>query len=95
MEEAAVASSCTTACLLNISLQGYIGLVKAGKIGEAFNLIWEKNPLPSVCGSVCHHPCEDTCKRGILVDNPIKIRGIKKYLSNSENAGAKYTALYD
>jgi NADPH-dependent glutamate synthase beta subunit-like oxidoreductase/NAD-dependent dihydropyrimidine dehydrogenase PreA subunit len=95
MEEVAVACSCTTACPLNISPQGYIGLVKAGKIGEAFNLIWEKNPLPSVCGSVCHHPCEDACKRGILVDNPIKIRSIKKYLSNTENTGVKYTVLYD
>ncbi|MDR1175424.1 MAG: FAD-dependent oxidoreductase [Treponema sp.] len=95
MEEVAVACSCTTACPLNISPQGYIGLVKAGKIEEAFNLIWEKNPLPSVCGSVCHHPCEDACKRGILVDNPVKIRGIKKYLSNTKDAGVKYTVLYD
>jgi NADPH-dependent glutamate synthase beta subunit-like oxidoreductase/NAD-dependent dihydropyrimidine dehydrogenase PreA subunit len=95
MEEAAAACSCTTACPLNISPQGSIGLVKAGKIEEACTLIWEKNPLPSVCGSVCHHPCEDACKRGILVDNPIKIRAIKKYLSAMEHPGLEYTVLYD
>jgi NADPH-dependent glutamate synthase beta subunit-like oxidoreductase/NAD-dependent dihydropyrimidine dehydrogenase PreA subunit len=81
MEETAVSCSCTTACPLTISPQGYIGLIKAGKLEEAHQLIWEKNPLPSVCGSVCHHPCEDACKRGILVDNPIGIRRLKKYLS--------------
>jgi NADPH-dependent glutamate synthase beta subunit-like oxidoreductase len=96
MEALAVSRSCTTACPLNIAPQGYIGLVKAGKFEEAFDLIWEKNPLPSVCGSVCHHPCEDACKRGILVDNPIKIRGIKKYLSETGTVKTRsYSVLYD
>jgi NADPH-dependent glutamate synthase beta subunit-like oxidoreductase len=96
METLAVSRSCTTACPLNIAPQGYVGLVKAGKFKEAFNLIWEKNPLPSVCGSVCHHPCEEACKRGILVDHPIKIRGIKKYLSETEDTKTTaYSVLYD
>jgi NADPH-dependent glutamate synthase beta subunit-like oxidoreductase/NAD-dependent dihydropyrimidine dehydrogenase PreA subunit len=96
MEEAAISISCTTACPLSISPQGYIGLAKDGKYEEAFNLIWEKNPLPSVCGSVCHHPCEDACMRGILVDSPIKIRDLKKYLSEKVKTPAKkYTAIHD
>lgn len=96
MEELATACSCTTACPLGISPQGYIGLTRAGQYEEAFNIIWEKTPLPSVCGSVCHHPCEDACKRGILVDSPIKIRGLKKYLSETEVIDVKkYSVLYD
>ncbi|MGI6560797.1 MAG: FAD-dependent oxidoreductase [Saccharofermentanales bacterium] len=76
--------SCTLACPVGISPQGYINLLKCGKIDEAYDLIWEKNPLPSVCGSICHHPCEDVCKRGTLVDSPIKIRALKRYLSENK-----------
>lgn len=75
--------SCTTACPLGISPQGYINLVKAGKPEEAYELVWAKNPLPSVCAQICHHPCEQACKRGVLVDEPIAIRGIKRYLSET------------
>lgn len=96
MEELAMTKSCTTGCPLHISPQGYVGLVKHGKYEEAFKLIWDKNPLPSVCGSVCHHPCEDFCKRGILVDSPIKIREIKKFLSDiGDVSDLKYQILYD
>lgn len=75
--------ACTGACPVGISPQGYVGLIKAGKEGEAYKLIWEKNPLPSVCGRICHHPCEQDCKRGIIVDEPITIRALKRYLSDS------------
>lgn len=96
VDDMATACSCTTACPLHISPQGYIGLVKAGKPDEAFSLIWNKNPLPSVCGSVCHHPCEDACKRGLLVDSPMKIRALKKYLSVNEDVPVKkYQRIYD
>ncbi|KAF5051240.1 Ferredoxin--NADP reductase [anaerobic digester metagenome] len=96
MEALTTETSCTTTCPLGVSPQGYIGLTRAGKYDEAFNLIWNKNPLPSVCGSICHHPCEDGCKRGILVDYPIDIRGVKKYLSEEVDAPVeKYNILYD
>lgn len=72
--------SCTTACPLGISPQGYIGLARNGKTEKAFQLIWEKNPLPSVCSRICHHPCEQVCKRGVLVDEPMAIRAMKRYL---------------
>lgn len=72
--------SCTQACPLGISPQGYIQLMKAGKQREAFELILSKNPLPAVCGYVCHHPCQQACKRGDLVDRPIEIRALKRFL---------------
>ena len=72
--------ACTIACPLGISPQGYINLIKAGKEKEAFEVIWDKNPLPTVCGFVCHHPCEERCKRGILIDDSMEIRAIKRYL---------------
>ncbi len=83
IDEFCTKQSCTTACPLGISPQGYINLVKEGKMDEAYKLVWSKDPLPSVCGHVCHHPCEQVCKRGVLVDDPIAIRGIKRYLSEN------------
>ncbi|MDR1575324.1 MAG: FAD-dependent oxidoreductase [Treponema sp.] len=89
-------TSCTTECPLGISPQGYLGLTKAGKYEEAYELIWGKNPLLSVCARVCHHPCELGCKRGILVDEPIKIREIKRYLSEKVNyTPKKYVRLWE
>lgn len=92
----ATAKSCTTACPLGISPQGYVNLLKAGKEKEAYEIIWKKNPLAEVCGSICHHPCEQDCKRGILVDHPIEIRGIKRYLSQANEAPTvRYQRMYD
>lgn len=88
--------SCTTACPLGISPQGYIGLAKSGKPEKAYEMIWEKNPLPSVCGHICHHPCEQVCKRGVLVDDPMAIRGIKRYLGEKvDYKRPAYPQLYD
>jgi NADPH-dependent glutamate synthase beta subunit-like oxidoreductase len=90
-------TSCTLACPLGISPQGYIQLIKAGKIREAFDLIYEKNPLPSVCGYICHHPCEQVCKRGTLVDLPMNIRGLKRYLGEEFlcDTPAPYPLMHD
>ena len=73
--------ACTLSCPLGLSPQGYINLLKDNKCEEAFKLIFDKVPLPTVCGYVCHHPCQDDCKRGKLVDNPIEIRALKRYIS--------------
>ena len=89
-------TSCTVKCPLGISPQGYVNLTRIGKLNEAYELIWSKNPLPSVCAHVCHHPCEEGCKRGIIVDNPIAIRGIKRYLSeNVDFTPKKYQRVFD
>lgn len=90
------AKACTTACPLGISPQGYINLTKAGKTKKAFEIIWDKNPLPSVCGRICNHPCEEACKRGLLVDEPMAIRGIKRYLSDKvEFEPEAYPVIYE
>lgn len=92
----ATAKSCTTACPLGISPQGYVNLLKCGKEKEAYQIIWKKNPLLEVCGSICHHPCEQDCKRGILIDHPIHIRGIKRYLGETNTqAHPEYQRMYD
>lgn len=96
IDEFCTRQSCTTACPLGISPQGYIGLARNGKLDEAYRLVWEKNPLPSVCAHICHHPCEQVCKRGVLVDDPMAIRGIKRYLGEHvDYTLPKYPRMHD
>ena len=74
---------CRNACPLGISVQGYMALTSAGRFEEALAVIRRDNPLPGVCGRVCHHPCEDQCRRGQL-DEPLAIRDIKRFLFDYE-----------
>ena len=73
--------ACTLSCPVGLSPQGFLNLLRIGKKREAFENIWNKNPLPAICGYVCHHPCESDCKRGSLVDRPMEIRAIQRFLS--------------
>lgn len=72
---------CKVACPAHISVQGYVALVAEGKYLEALKLIKEENPLPAICGRVCHHPCESVCTRG-KVDEPVAIDFIKRFVAD-------------
>ncbi|RMF98408.1 MAG: FAD-binding protein, partial [Candidatus Schekmanbacteria bacterium] len=74
-------SACKISCPAGISVQGYIALIAKGKYKEAYNLIMKNNPLPGVCGRMCHHPCESECRRG-LVDEAISIRNLRRFLAD-------------
>jgi NADPH-dependent glutamate synthase beta subunit-like oxidoreductase len=53
---------------------------------EALELIREVNPLPAVCGFICHHPCEEACLRE-GVDQPVPVRLLKRFVAEYERAG--------
>ncbi|MBM3335235.1 FAD-dependent oxidoreductase, partial [Candidatus Sumerlaeota bacterium] len=69
---------CRAACPLGQHTKAYIALIARGKYREAVDLIRQTNPLPSICGYVCHHPCESVCERGRF-DDPIAIRALKRF----------------
>jgi NADPH-dependent glutamate synthase beta subunit-like oxidoreductase len=71
---------CQEACTLHQDTRGYVALVAKGKFKEALELIREVNPLPAVCGFICHHPCEEACLRE-EVDHPIPIRLLKRFVA--------------
>ncbi len=50
-------SPCQHACPLGINIPGYISCIKEGDYLGALQIIREDNPLPSVCGRVCHRLC--------------------------------------
>ncbi len=72
---------CKTSCPIKMDVQGYIALIKVGKLKEAYALMRKTNPLPGICGRVCYHPCEKVCKRSAL-DEPIAILSLKRYIAD-------------
>ena len=52
---------------------------RPGKYKEAYEVIIRDNPLPSICGRVCHHPCEKVCRAG-EAGEPISIRALKRFV---------------
>jgi heterodisulfide reductase subunit A-like polyferredoxin len=69
---------CVNACPAHVNAQGYVALIRAGKFQEAADLIRERNPLPSVCGRICTHVCEENCNRN-EIDEPVAIRALKRF----------------
>ncbi|MFC1823852.1 FAD-dependent oxidoreductase [Thermodesulfobacteriota bacterium] len=83
-------SPCTANCPVHINVQGFVALSAQGKYGEALRLIKEENPFPSICGRVCHHPCEAACNRG-EIDEPVAIKALHRYLADLDlNQGTRY-----
>ncbi len=74
---------CVALCPAHVDIPGYIALIHAGRSADAVQLIRKDNPFPAVCGLICEHPCEERCRR-TFVDDPIKIRGLKRYAVEHE-----------
>jgi len=72
---------CQHTCPVELDIPGYVSLIKEGKFVEAYCLIKQRNPFPSVCGRVCHHPCEAKCRRG-QIDDPVAIRHLKRFVAD-------------
>lgn len=79
---------CQIACPASVDIQGYVALAAIGKYRDAIALIKERNPLPSVCGRVCTRPCEvKGCRRNLL-DEPVGINYIKRYVTDLDLGSA-------
>lgn len=86
-------SPCQNACPAGVNVPGYIALIAAGRVRDAYNLIRQENPFPSICGRVCTHPCESKCRRA-QIDEPIAIADLKRYVADQVlNSGEPYLSL--
>jgi len=79
---------CQEACPIHQDTRGYVSLIAEGKFKEALEIIRKVNPLPAVCGFICHHPCEEACLRE-GVDHPIPVRLLKRFVAEYERKGGK------
>ncbi|KPJ61223.1 MAG: hypothetical protein AMJ46_02660 [Latescibacteria bacterium DG_63] len=74
---------CVETCPANVNVRTYVGLIADGRYAEAVDVVRETNPLPAVCGRVCHHPCESACNRG-KYDEPVAIDALKRFACDYE-----------
>jgi NADH-quinone oxidoreductase subunit F len=74
---------CQSACPAGIDVPSYVALIALGRYQEALDLIREDNPLPGVCGYLCTHPCEGSCKRRD-VDTAVSIKDLKRFVADWE-----------
>ena len=72
---------CVLACPAHVNCQGYSALVGEGRFAEAYALIRDRNPFPSACGRVCHHPCESQCNRKDL-DESVGVNHLKRFTAD-------------
>ncbi|MCE5344554.1 MAG: FAD-dependent oxidoreductase [Eubacteriales bacterium] len=74
-------SPCENTCPANINIPGYLALIAAGRFMDAYDLICQENPLPSVCGRICTRPCESKCRRA-SVDEALNICSLKRFVAD-------------
>lgn len=72
---------CQHTCPVGLDVPGYVAFIKEGRFADAYRLIKQRNPFPSICGRVCHHPCESKCRRGQM-DEPVAIRHLKRFAAD-------------
>jgi len=74
---------CRDVCPAGVGAPGYVTLVSRGKFYEALRVIKERLPFPSICGRICHRPCESACTRKDI-DEPVGIAHIKRFVGDLE-----------
>ncbi|MCD6162396.1 MAG: FAD-dependent oxidoreductase [candidate division Zixibacteria bacterium] len=77
-----VGAPCQSACPLGTEAWRYVAHIARGEYKEAYRVIREPNPFPSVCARVCDHPCESKCRAGTSGGDPIAIRSLKRFITD-------------
>src|SRR3989338_6254894 len=83
---------CREGCPAVEDIEKYIELIKEERYVEAYMLIREENPFPSVCGRVCYHPCEDNCNRKNL-DRAVSINSLERFVADIAMGSKKNSLL--
>lgn len=74
---------CHTACPLGTEAWRYVAHIARGEYHKAYRVIREANPFPSVCARVCSHPCEEVCRAGQGSGEPVAIRALKRFVTDT------------
>jgi len=69
---------CENSCPVNTRAPQYISAIVKEDYDLAFELNRGDNLFPAILGRICVHPCEEKCRRGLLIDQPISICSLKR-----------------
>jgi NADPH-dependent glutamate synthase beta subunit-like oxidoreductase len=72
---------CNVACPAGENIQAWLAHVEAGRHEDAWRQIVQDNPLASIHGRVCYHPCEGSCNRAEL-DEAVSIHAVERFLGD-------------
>ncbi|UCC68989.1 MAG: FAD-dependent oxidoreductase [Armatimonadota bacterium] len=70
---------CLVACPVHTDTRLMVEHILEGRYKDALDLLLAANPFTSVCGRICHHPCEQSCRRS-KVDAPVGLRQLKRFV---------------
>ncbi len=76
--------ACRKGCPINTPIPDAIKMLKENRLDEAGKMLFENNPLTTVCSLICNHEkqCEGHCvlaRKG----NPVHFSAIESYISNA------------
>jgi len=77
-----VGAPCQAGCPLDTEVWRYVALIEKGKYEEAYKVIREVNPFPSVCARVCGRKCETRCNLAVSGGQAIAIRALKRFITD-------------
>ncbi len=69
---------CRKGCPANADVRLYVHHISQARYQEATDVIRQRLPFASVCGRICHHPCEANCRRRDI-DEAVAIRELKRF----------------
>jgi 2-oxoacid:acceptor oxidoreductase delta subunit (pyruvate/2-ketoisovalerate family) len=72
---------CNRACPAGVDVEGYMNLLREGRLDEALDLLLRENPMPAITGRVCHHPCETGCNRREF-DEAVAVHSVERALGD-------------
>jgi NADPH-dependent glutamate synthase beta subunit-like oxidoreductase len=79
---------CNEACPTGNDIEGFIRLIGEGRPADAWRLLKEENPIPSITGRVCFHPCENACNRA-RYDAPTSIQALERFAADHAGEAAE------
>lgn len=74
-------SPCHAACPIGGEIPVWIEQINKGQYHSAWLTLVKNNPLPSITGRVCHHPCERACNRGEY-DGSVTINALEQFIGD-------------
>jgi len=73
---------CEEACPANMAISDYIRAIWEEDLEKSIRAIYDRNPLPSICGRICTHKCEEACSIGRRGE-PLAIRWLKRFAADN------------
>ena len=83
-----VGAPCQAACPLGTEVWRYVALIEKGEYVEAYKVIRDANPFPSVCARVCDRKCETRCNHAVSGGEAIAVRSLKRFVTDRVDPAA-------